>query len=62
MKLDIHTLAERGLSWEMMQEIDKFEFKRAVAPEDALNFNMNTIDVRLMLAKNWLILQSMEDS
>ena len=62
MKLDIHTLVKRGLSWEMMQEIGKFEFKCAVAPEDALNFNMNTIDVRLMLAKNWLILQSMEYS
>ena len=60
MKLDLHTLVERGLSWddripddlkpiwnshfEMMQEIGKVKFKSAVAPEDAVNLNINTID------------------
>ena len=60
MKLDLHTLVERGLSWddripddlkpiwnshfEMMQEIGKVKFRRAVVPEDAVNLNINTID------------------
>ena len=51
MKLDLHTLVERGLSWDdripddlkpiwnshfkMKQEIGKVKFKRAVVPEDA---------------------------
>ena len=59
-KLDIHTLVERGLAWddripdalksiwnshfEMMQEIGKVKFKRAVVPEDAVNLNINAID------------------
>ena len=59
-KLDLHTLVERGLAWddripdalksiwnshfEMMQEIGKVKFKRAVVPEDAVNLNINTID------------------
>ena len=60
MKLDLHTLVERGLSWnnrtpydlkpawnslfEMMQEIGKVKFKHADVPEDAVNLNINTID------------------
>ena len=60
MKLDLHTLVERGLSWddripddlkpiwnshfEIMQEIGKVKFKHAVVPEDAVNLNINTID------------------
>ena len=59
-KLDLHTLVERGLAWddripdalksiwnshfEMMQEIGKVKFKRAVVPEEAVNLNINTID------------------
>ena len=60
MKLDLHALVERGLSWnnrtpydlkpawnslfEMMQEIGKVKFKHADVPEDAVNLNINTID------------------
>ena len=60
MKFDLHTLVERGLScddripddlkpiwnshFEMMQEIGKVKFNRAVVPEDAVNLNKNTID------------------
>ena len=60
MKLDLHTLVERGLSWddripdrlkpiwnshfEIMQEIVKVKFKRAVVAEDVVNLNINTID------------------
>ena len=60
MKLDLHTLVERGLTWdnripddlkpiwnshfEMMQEIGKVKFKHAVVPENAVNLNINTID------------------
>ena len=60
MKMDLHDLVERGLSWddvipdelrpvwnnhfEMMQEIGNLKFKRAIVPEDAVNLNINTID------------------
>ena len=60
MKMDLHTLVKRGLSWddvipddlrsmwvshfEMMQEIDNLRFQRAVVPEDAVNLDINTID------------------
>ena len=60
MKLELHTLVERGLFWddripdelksiwnsyfEMMQEIGKSEFNRAFAPDDAVNLNINTTD------------------
>ena len=52
MKLDLHTLVKRGLDWddmlpdelrstlvsqfEMMQEIGKIEFQRAVVPENTI--------------------------
>ena len=60
MKLDLHTLVKRGLDWddmlhdelrpiwvshfEMMQEIGKIKFQRAVVPEDAINLDIQTID------------------
>ena len=60
MKLDLHTLVKRGLDWddvlpnelrpiwvsqfEMMQEISKIKFQRAVVPEDAINLDIQTID------------------
>ena len=60
MKMDLHDLVERGLSWndvitdelrpvwnnhfEMMQEIGNLKFKREIAPEDAVNLDINTID------------------
>ena len=60
MKMDLHTLATRGLSWddvipddlrlvwishfEMMQEIGTLRFQRAVVPEDSVNLDINTID------------------
>ena len=60
MKMDLHDLVERGLSWddvipdelrpvwdshfEMMQEIGNLKFKRAIVPEDAVNLDINTID------------------
>ena len=60
MKLDLHTLLKRGLDWddvlpdelrsiwvshfEMMQEIGKIKFQRAVVPEDAINLDIQTID------------------
>ena len=60
MKLDLHNLVERHLNWddvipdelrpvwdshfEMMQEIGKLKFKRAIVPEDAINLDINTID------------------
>ena len=59
MKLDLHTLVERGLYWddripddlkpilnshfEMLKEISKVKLKHAVVPEDAMNPNINTI-------------------
>ena len=60
MKMDLHNLVERCLSWddvipdelrpvwnshfEMMQEIGNLKFKRAIVPEDAVNLDINTID------------------
>ena len=60
MKMNLHTLVKRGLSWddvipddlrsvwvshfEMMQEIGNLRFQRAVVPEDAVNLDINTID------------------
>ena len=60
MKMDLHKLVKRGLSWddaipddlrsvwvsyfEMMQEIGNLRFQRAVVPEDAANLDINTID------------------
>ena len=60
MKLNLHTLVERGLSWddripdnlkpiwnshfEVMHKIGKVKFKFAVVPEDAVNLNINTVD------------------
>ena len=60
MKMDLHTLFERGLIWddvitndlrsvwvsnfEMMQEIGNIRFQRAVIPEGAVNLDINTID------------------
>ena len=60
MKMDLHTLATRGLIWddgipddlrlvwishfEMMQEIGTLRFQRAVVPEDSVNLDINTID------------------
>ena len=60
MKMDLHTLTKRGLSWddaipddlrlvwishfEMMQEIGTLRFQRAVVPEDSVNLDINTID------------------
>ena len=60
MKMDLHKLVKRGLSWddaipddlrsvwvsyfEMMQEIGNLRFQRAVVPEDAVNLDINTID------------------
>ena len=71
MKMDLHTLVKRGLSWddvmpddlisvwisnfEMMQKIGNLRFKRAVVPEDAMNLDVNTIDAR------WYALQYMPD-
>ena len=60
MKIELHTLVKRGLSWDyvipdylrsvwishfkVMQEIDYLKFQRAVVPEDAVNLELNTID------------------
>ena len=60
MKMDLHSLVQRGLDWddtllddlrsiwishfEMMQKIGKIRFKRAIVPENAANLNINTID------------------
>ena len=60
MKLDLHSLIKRSLDWddmlpdelrriwvshfEMMQEIGKIKFQRAVVPEDAINLDIPTID------------------
>ena len=61
MKMDLHTLVKRGLSWdgvilddlrsvwvshfEMVQEIANLRFQRVVVPEDAVNLDINTINV-----------------
>ena len=60
MKLDLHTLVQRGLQWddkipndllpiwhnhfEMIKEIDSIHFKRAVIPDDALSLEVSTLD------------------
>ena len=60
LKLDLHTLVERGLSWddrisddlkpiqnshlEMKQELGKVRFNCAAVPEDAVNLDINIID------------------
>ena len=60
MKMDLHTLVKRGLSWDdvipddlrsvwnshfkMMQEIGNLRFQRAVVLEDTVNLDINTID------------------
>ena len=60
MKMDLHSLVQRRLDWddtlpddlrgiwithfEMMQEIGKIKYKRAIVPQDAANLNINTID------------------
>ena len=60
MKMDLHTLVKRNLSWndailddlrsvwvlpfEMMQEIGNLRFQRTVVPEDAMNLDTNTMD------------------
>ena len=60
MKMNLHTLVKRGLSWddvipddlrsvwvshfEMMQEIGNLRFQRAVVLEDVVNLDINTID------------------
>ena len=60
MRMDLHTLFERGLNWddvipnglrsvwvsnfEMIQETGNIRFQRAVIPEGAVNLDINTID------------------
>ena len=60
MKMDLHTLVKRNLSWndailddlrsvwvlpfEMMQEIGNLRFQRTFVPEDAVNLDTNTMD------------------
>ena len=60
MKMDLHTLVKRGLSWDdvipddlksvwvshlkIMQEIGKLRLQRAVVTEDAVNVAINTVD------------------
>ena len=60
MKMDLHTLVKRGLSWddvipddlrsvwishfEMMQEISNLRFQRVIVPEDVVNLDTNTTD------------------
>ena len=59
-KMDLHTLVKRDLSWDdvipddlrsvwvlyfkMMQEIGNLRFQRAVVPEDVVNHDINTAD------------------
>ena len=61
MKLDLHELVTRKLDWddtipdelrniwvshlEMIKEITQVRFKRAVIPSDAVNTEVNTVDV-----------------
>ena len=61
MKLDLHELVTRKLNWDdvipddlrpvwdshfnMMQEINNIRFKRAIIPDDAVNLEINTIDM-----------------
>ena len=60
MKMDLHSLVQRKLDWddtlpddlrsiwtshfEMMQEIGKIKYKRAIVPQDAANLDISTID------------------
>ena len=60
MKIDLHSLVQRRLDWddtlpddlrnswtlhfEMMQEIGKIKYRRAIVPEEAANLNISTID------------------
>ena len=60
LKLDLHVLVRKNLGWddaipdtlrsvwethfEMIKEINKIKFKRAVVPEDAVSLQMDTID------------------
>ena len=60
MKLDLHTLVQRNLSWEdvipddlrhiwvshfeMIKELPSLHFRRAIIPEDAADLNIETID------------------
>ena len=60
MKMNLHTLVKRGLSWddvipddlrsvwvsyfEMMQEIGNLRFQRVIVPEDAMNLDINPTD------------------
>ena len=60
MKIDLHSLKQRRLDWddtlpddlrnnwtshfEMMQEIGKIKYRRAIVPEKAANLNISTID------------------
>ena len=59
MKSDLHTLVKRGLEWddmlpdelrpiwkshfEVMQEISRIKFQKAVIPEDAINLDIKTV-------------------
>ena len=61
LKLDLHQLVERGLGWDdqipdnlrstwisnfqMMEDISKIKYKRAIIPEDAINLDITTIDM-----------------
>ena len=61
MKIDLQQLVHIGLDWddvipddlrqiwesnfEMMKEIGNLRFKRAVIPEDAVNLEVNTVDL-----------------
>ena len=60
MKMDLHTLAKKGLRlddvilddlrsvwishFEMMQQIGNFRFQRMIVPEGAVNLDINKID------------------
>ena len=60
MKLDLHTLVQRGLDWDdqipsdllpiwhnhfdMINEISQIRFKRAVIPDDAISLDVSTLD------------------
>ena len=61
MKMGLHSLVQRRLDWddslpddlrsiwiahfEMMQEIGKIKYKRAIVPQDVVNLNINAIDL-----------------
>ncbi|XP_066920339.1 uncharacterized protein [Clytia hemisphaerica] len=60
MKLDLHQLIERGLSWDdcipddlwhiwddhfqMMEEISSIRYRRAIVPSDSVNLDISTLD------------------